>query len=246
MWHKDCFMKYSYDQKSLTEDEWHYFEDQHSRLICTDEYDLREALQYPGLIFDAKTEENKRKCDSATCFTAFYVQMHCNTGEKMLQPHGNLGTKHTYAGIPVIVLGRMPEYTADDRGQPVFLLGEKTKLLHNMLNALNIFPYFTTIYKKDFVFSEHDRAECKVFVRQSLDNIAWEIENVRDIVTSFPKYKVFVITLGEHKEYDVLFKWISSNFIRIKSDELEELIKNGKAAVIENIKKIKSQMHDNI
>jgi uracil-DNA glycosylase family 4 len=227
----------SYNLRFLSLEDWekiNYYKNKAAFLDSDQDLDIESFLKFPGFVF-SKGEENWTK------YAKFYSE---NLKNKITAPRGNLLNKQT--SIPIIVCGLAPGYSEFSKGEPKWLLGPSSKLLHKMLTVLNIYPYFTNIYKNPFIknkISSVDQISSFNLLENELSviyNSLWTDYNYID-----------VITLGRYDEYDKFKEFIDGNPIRnkirfINTYHPQYYIRNGmnetSEKVINEIKTIKFRL----
>lgn len=219
------FRSYSYELKNLTDDDWTYIHENRGNFLELDEFELVQALRYPGFILD----KNSFRCeffDQINNYKEWWARHFQDTS--LVSPRGNLAsTKYRFKSgqneWPVVVCGIAPGYSTLSRNEPKWLLGPSSKVLHIVLASLGIYPYFTNIYKEAMVnnnTSSVDRSIIKSSIRMLIKEL-----KLLDAIWNCPV--IYVITLGNYKEYSLLHEILPSKFKIVKSWHPSYLVRNG-------------------
>lgn len=139
-------------------------------------------IRFPGLVFN--------KVSNAAFYEAYYDTLKCFT-----PPRGNLANNIIFVGIKPGNY-QLKMLNNNDVSESAWLLGPSSKLLNVVLQRLNIYPYFTNVYKT------HDQEENG---------------DISDIITELSFISMFhdklkIIFMGGYKEYDEIIKKISPTF----------------------------------
>ncbi|MFA5025093.1 MAG: uracil-DNA glycosylase family protein [Candidatus Shapirobacteria bacterium] len=191
----------SYNLKALSSDDWEKINYYKSKVLFLNNYkdlDVESFLKFPGFVSD--DEEKFKK------YAKFYSD---NLKNKTTAPRGNLLIKQS--SIPVIVCGLAPGYSEFSKGEPKWLLGPSSKLLHKMLTVLNIYPYFTNLYKNPFIKNKINSAD-QINSFNLLEN---EFSVIYNHLWADYNY-INVITLGRYDEYNEFKDFIDGSNIRSK------------------------------
>jgi len=123
-------------------------------------------------------------------YEVFYRE---NLMEKFTPPRGNLGGEYAVIGIA-------PGYSDKSFGESVMLFGPSSEIFHRLLAKLDIYPYFTNLFKEPYeknrVPSEtsEETAEALALLKKELSII-------------LPKTVIF---LGKYPHYEPIKEFLSS------------------------------------
>ena len=189
----------TYSLKVLSSEDWEKINYYKSKVLFLNngkDLDVESFLKFPGFVSDDEEKFSK--------YAKFYFD---NLKNKTTTPRGNLITKQ--GSIPIIVCGLAPGYSELSRGEPKWLLGPSSRLLHKMLTILNIYPYFTNVYKFSFIKNKINTAN-QINSFNLLENELSIIYNHLWVDYNY----INVITLGRYGEYDGFKRFIDGSPIR--------------------------------
>lgn len=219
------FRKYPYALKELSEGDWEYIRKYRGNVLYERNYRLEQGLKFPGFITDTRVR-------STEPYYSWWKELFLDN-EDLVSPRGNLGMEFLCNGCPVILCGIAPGFSDLSRGEPKWLLGPSSKLLHKLLYCIGVYPYFTNIYKKSFTGNNSDAASAKE-LDQALRLLGQEINILGNEIWSGSKM-IYIMTLGKYKEYSSIMKYVKI-FQSVKMVQLYHpsyFLRNG-AVSIEN------------
>lgn len=141
-------------------------------------------IQYPGFATDKK--EIIKEYDKKIYFKFNF------RSDLIIPPRGNLNSalSHVVCGIrPSNFLHHLSKISIS------WLIGPSSKMLYNLLSDVNVYPYFTNVYKND------------------TSNYG-TIQELEFLINTFPNIQI--IFLGSYKEYDDIIYYFSSKNKQIK------------------------------
>jgi len=186
----------TYTLAKLSDIEWKNILKYKYSLIKDKGYSIENKIKYPGFISD------DNKFDAAVQYVnELYIPRFKNM---FTPPRGNLSSTLSY-----IFIGFAPGYSQLSKGEPNWLLGPSSKILHNALIELNIYPYFTNLFKTPF--KDNKIEYTNEYFNKSIDDLKIELSY---LFSNFNIKKI--IFLGHYIQFNDIINMLYVEYSIIK------------------------------
>lgn len=188
-----AFIPSGYYLNEIQDFEWPLIEKSKSQVVITHKpaFDL---LRFPGLVFSNN--------DFATEYFKLYSDL--NYPEVFTPPRGNLAESNSY-----MFIGIKPGhyYAHQSKSEASWLFGPSVIMLFGLLTRVDIYPYFTNVYKSHYEVDDGDTTRIEA-----------ELIGIANLFEKYYSKKILnLVFMGNYAEYDKIYTALSKTRIKFNA-----------------------------